>query len=559
MFRSVAIGCTVLFSLMTLVPGAAAGEFSLSVDRSDGFDLGANEVLGLDLNRACEIALARNLDLQVGRYDLAIAETQIIGASGVFDPTFNLGVNGDSTESPSASQLDGAEVNESRNTSFALGLSNFLPTGGSLGVDLRTRRTETNSQFYFLNPNWGTQFGATFTQPLLKNFGTLVNRSGIIIARTNREQAVETLKLQVISTLQQVENAYWDYASAQVEVEVKQQSLELATQLMEETGERIRVGTSAPIDLVQSEATVATRRQELILARNARANAEDALKKVLGFETPQEWALNIDTTEPYVFIPLEVNLAESIETALEQRPEVRQQNLALENMELNTKIARNATLPSLDLSASYGYSGVGGTLNTEDPVTEEPMRIKGGFDDSLDQIINTDFPYWTLGVTLKMPLGNNEAKATLARRRFEHHQAVTRMTALKQSITHDVRLAVRYLYDGAASVDAAKASRVLAERNAEAEQTKFQNGLSTNFLVLQIQDDLANAQLSALRARLNYRRAIVGYRVATGTLLDEIGIDIADPGAQEEPHTLWRNVKWMQFSDLSKDGDDAAN
>ena len=373
------------------------------------------------------------------------------------------------------------------------------------------------------------------------------------MAQTNRSQAAETLKVQVINTLQLVERAYWDFAAAKVLVEVKQQSLELAEKLLDETRERIRVGTSAPIDVVQSEASVATRNQDLILARNAQSNSEDALKQVLGFQTPAEWAMKVIAAEPYVFEPLDVDLASSIETALEKRPEILRQEMNLGLTNLNVKLARNAVLPSLDLTGSYGFSGIGGTLSIEDPTTGESTRIKGGFDDSLDQIIDTDYPNWGIGLALKVPLGNNDAKATLAQRRFEHHQNQTRLAALEQSITHDVRVAVRYLYDGAASVEASDASKILAERNVEAEQTKFANGLSTNFLVLQIQDDLANAQLSNLQARLNYRKAIVGYRVATGTLLDELGVDIADAGAPDEEHTLWKDVKWMQFVDFKGD------
>lgn len=534
---------------------ASGGQFDASVDAEPYLVIADGEVLDLNLHRAYEIALARNLDLQVGRYDLAIANTDIQGASGIFDPSFDLGADAAYNESPAATQLDGAVVSESRTTQYNLGLSGLMPTGGSVSLGLGTRRTATNSEFYFLNPSWSTGLTARLSQPLLRNFGTLVTRSRIVVAQTSRDQAAETLKTQVIATLQQVEQAYWDYAAAKVLVDVQLQSLELAQKLLEETRERIRVGTSAPIDLVQSEASVATRNQDLILARNARANSEDALKKVLGFETPAEWAMKINAVEPYVFEPLDVDLASSIETALKERPEIIRQEMTLEMTDLNVKLARNAVLPSLNLEGSYGFSGIGGTLTIDDPVTGDPIRIKGGFDDSLDQIVDGDYPNWGIGLALTVPLGNNDAKANLARRRFEHHQTKTLLSSLQQSITHDVRVAVRYLYDGAASVEAAEASKVLAERNVEAEQTKFANGLSTNFLVLQIQDDLANAQLSNLQARLNYRKAIVGYRVATGTLLDELGIDIADPGAPDEEHTLWKDVKWMQFIDFAGDDD----
>lgn len=553
---------TTVFSVLTMAVflplTASAGEFDASVDAEPYVVITEGEVLDLSLQRAYEIALARNLDLQVGRYDLAIANTDIQGASGIFDPSFDLGAEASYNESPAATQLDGAVVSESRNTQYNLGLSGLMPTGGTASIGIGTRRTATNSEFYFLNPSWSTGLTARLSQPLLRNFGTLVTRSRIVVAQTSRDQAAETLKTQVISTLQQVEQAYWDFAAAKVQVEVRLQSLQLAEKLLEETRERIRVGTSAPIDIVGSEASVAARNQDLILARNAFANSEDALKQVLGFQTPAEWAIKINAVEPYVFEPLDVDLASSIETALKERPEIIRQQMTLEMTDLNVKLARNAVLPSLNLEGSYGFSGIGGTLSIDDPVTGDPIRIKGGFDDSLDQIVDGDYPNWGIGLALTVPLGNNESKATLARRRFEHHQTETRLASLEQSITHDVRVAVRYLYDGAASVEAAEASKVLAERNVEAEQTKFANGLSTNFEVLRIQDDLASAQLSNLQARLNYRKAIVGYRVATGTLLDELGIDVADPGAAEEEHPLWKDVKWMQFIDFAGNTEDEA-
>ena len=553
MSRSRTTGFSLFAILILTTLPVSAGQFDATVNAGVVLTIADGEALDLDLQRAYEIALARNLDLQVGRYDLAIADTSIQGASGIFDPSFDVGADADYRESPAATQLDGALVSETRNTQYSLGISGLMPSGGSASIGLGTRRTATNSQFYFLNPSWSTGLTARLNQPLLRNFGTLVTRSRIVVAQTSRDQAAETLKVQVINTLQQVEQAYWDFAAAKVLVEVKQQSLELAQKLLEETRERIRVGTSAPIDVVQSEASVATRNQDLILARNAHANSEDTLKQVLGFQTPAEWAMKINAAEPYVFEPLDVDLASSIETALEKRPEILRQEMNLGITNLNVKLARNAVLPSLDLTGSYGFSGIGGTFSFDDPITGEPSRIKGGFDDSLDQIIDTEYPNWGIGLALKVPLGNNEAKANLAQRRFEHHQTQARLSVLQQSITYDVRRAVRFLYDGAASVEAAEASKALAERNVEAEQTKFANGLSTNFLVLEIQDALANAQLSNLQARLNYRKAIVGYRVATGTLLDELGVDIADPGAPEEEHTLWKDVKWMQFIDFAGD------
>ena len=510
--------------------------------------------LSLTLPQAYELALSRNLDLQVGRYDVAKAEVSIAGATGTFDPQLSLGISGDWSKSPAATQLAGAQVNVGRDAKFDLGLATVLPTGTNLSIDSSTTRSETNSTFFFLNPRWNTDLTVSVRQPLLQGFGTLVNRSAIVVARNSRDQTASSFAIKVINTLQSVEDAYWDLIATRQAVEVRQQSLELAQRLLRETQERVKVGTAAPIDTVQSEATVAARQQELITAKNAAANAEDTLKAVLGFDQPDEWNVHIKTSDELTTKPVHPRLADSIDVALKKRPEVHSLLLSIELAALNTRVARNSVLPRLDLQATYGWGGLGGNYQVIDTETGQVISTQpGGLNDALRQLRNLDFPHWTLGVTFGVPLGNNQAKATLAQRRFELDQAKVQLNALKQQITRDVRTAVRALEDGAANIDAAEAAQVAAQRNLEAEQTKYNNGLSTNYQVLQIQDDLAVAQLTALQAEVAYRKALVGYRYATGTLLDEEHVAIVDPGQPEIPHDYWKNVRWLQFVDFHGD------
>ncbi len=505
--------------------------------------------LELDLLGAFELALARNLDLQVGRYDLALADTGILGQSGIFDPTFTAGVDGSYRESPSATQLEGALVSQSRRTGFNLGLGQLLPTGTQLGLDLSSDRSATNSQFYYLNPNWSSGLTASLTQPLLSGFGTLVNRAGIVVAQNSREQTASAFATVVIATLAEVERAYWGLEAAREQVKVAEQSVQLAERLLEETRQRVKVGTSAPIDLVQSEAGVATRRQELIYARNAAGNAEDALKAQLGFDRPEEWLRPIVTTEAYEMVPQPTDLEPAIRTALEKRPDLERQELSLETLDLNAKLARNQVLPQLDLKASYGFAGTGGKGEIELP-NGDTIPIDSGWTDSMEQIRDADYPGWTLGLSLSLPIGNNQAQATLAQRRWELEQGKARLQLLRQQVIREVRQAVRALDDGAAAIEAAVASRQLAERNLQAEHTKFNNGLSTNYQVLQIQQDLSDAQLAELRARIDYRKAMAGYRLSTGTFLEAFNVEIVDPGAPPPHHDYWQDVEWLQFVDL---------
>ena len=506
--------------------------------------------LSLDLNEAYRLALTRNLNLQVRRYDVATSQASILESAGLFDPSFELGVSGNDTEQPNVTLLDGVDVNTRRNVTFNLGINQTLPTGTTWTAGGRMARTETNSENYFLNPSWSGGFEARISQPLLRGFGTLVNRANLEVAKNSREQTLYSFETEVVSTLEQVENAYWDLIAARERIKVTLQSMELAQRLLDETRERVRVGTSAPIDTVQSEATVAQRRQDLIISRNQAADAEDVLKQVLGFDQPKEWQMEIDATESVEADVIEPDLSESITAALKARPEIREQRVSMASLELNEQVARNNVLPQLDLEASYQYSGVGGTLTAENPDTGEIYRQKGGAGDAWQQILDRTFPAWTMQLNLTMPIGNNQAKGRLAQRRYEVGRAKVQLRALEQQIIQEVRRAVRGLRDSAATIEAAQATRRLQERNLEAEQTKFANGLSTNYQVLEIQEDLASAQLSEINALVAYRKALVSYKAATGRLLETEGIAVIDPEAPEVPHDILGNVEWLQFVDL---------
>jgi outer membrane protein len=548
--KTIALIAATLF-LVPALPGHAAEIDVTALPTTVGpLPMAPGDVLKLDLLGAYQLALARNLDLHVSRYDLAIADANVRGSGGIFDPYLTAGINGDSTQSPTSTILEGANVAQSRNTRFLLGVDQLLPSGTQLGGDWTSFRGETNSTFFFLNPRWDASLNLTLTQPLLNGFGTTVTRSQIIIAENLQQQTAVGFEVQVIQLLADVEQAYWELVAARQQVSVSEQSLALAQRLLEETQQRVDVGTSAPIDMVQSEATVANRQQELIYVKNASANAEDNLKALLGFNLPHEWQVKIEATDSYEMDPVLPDLQKSIETALEKRPSIIRQELELARLDHNVQVARNGALPQLNLTGSYGWSGVSGTSTIEDPDTGEPVTIRQGWGDAATQVFNFDYPKWTLGLTYSVPIGNHRAKEQLAATRYQRDRADTQLAALKQSITHEVRIAVRALYDGSAAIDAAVVSSRLAVRNLEAEQTKFNNGLSTNFQVSEIQRALADAQYAEIRARVNYRKALAGYYAFTGTYLESVGVQIDDGGEPESVHDFWKDTKWLQFSDL---------
>ena len=553
--RTIALITATLLIVSSGVSNAAELEISALPAQVESLPVTEGDVLKLDLIGAYQLALARNLNLHVGRYDIAIANANVRGSGGIFDPTLWANLDFNSNKTPTSTILEGANVVESDNMNFGLGVNQLLPSGTELGASWMSVRGETNSEFYFLNPRWDARLNLTLTQPLLNGFGTNATRAQIIIAENLRDQAAVGFEVEIIRLMADVELAYWELVATRQAIAVTVQSLELAERLLEETRQRVEVGTSAPIDMVQSEATVATRHQELIYANNAASNAEDNLKALLGFDLPHEWQVRVETTDSYNVDPFLPDLGESIETALHKRPAIIRQELEMERLNTNVKVARNSALSRLDLTGSYGWGGVSGTSTITDD-EGNPVTIREGWGDAAGQVFDFDFPRWTVGLNFSVPMGNHRAKEQLAANRYYRDRSGAQLAALKQEITRQVRFAVRALEDGAAAIDAAVASRRLAVRNLEAEQTKFNNGLSTNFQVSEIQDALATAQFGEIRARVGYRKAIATYFHSTGTFLEAKHVEITDTEASDSVHDYWKDVKWLQFTDFKKKRDD---
>jgi len=542
---------------LLLCGAATAAEPGLSVgtapgQQTRGARLGAPE-LRLSLEDAVAVALQHNINLEVSRLGLGAAEQGFLGSTGIFDWLLQSDLGASYSEAPSTNELVGAEVAIQRGRQFDLSIGKLIPTGGSFSVGWTNTRSRTNSTFYFLNPSYDSGLTFSLTQPLLRGFGTDVTRASIEVARRSRDLSRVQFEEIVISTAQAVESAYWNLVYAIENLKVTQHSLKLAQDLLDQTRTRVRIGTSAPIDIVQSEAAVASREVDIIKAENAIGNAADLLKDLMGFENPQDWQSQVIPTDVLEATTETVDLEKSIETALQRRPELRERQLDQEIGEINVLTARNVLRPQLNVGINYGYAGVGGDQITVDPQTGQVIStIPGGWSDALSQLVNRDYNQWSAGLTFSYPLANTQAKAQLAAQRFKLASARQNAALTRQAIISDVRNAVRGLDASAKAIVAAVKSRELAERNLDAEQKKFANGMSTNFQVVKIQDDLAIAQAAELQARVLYRQAAAVYRAAVGDLLDSMGIKVEDEARPKEPHTGWRDAGWLKFGNYVK-------
>ncbi len=297
----------------------------------------------------------------------------------------------------------------------------------------------------------------------------------------------------------------------------------MAKQLHEQNMIRVEVGTLAPLELVQSEAGVASREVEIIRARAAIGDRSDVLRQLMNLERLGDlWDLPIVPTSDPFEQPETLELDEAIETALENRPELRQQELALQNRQVDVDYFRNQRKARLDFAGTYGLNGVGGDI------VDPEMPSDGDYLDAMDQILNADFDGWRVALNFAFPIQNRTAKANSAIADVNFDRALAVQKDVELGVITEVRRVARALGASLEAVDSAEVSRRLQEKNYEAEQKRYDNGMSTSFQVLQIQEDLTQARSQYVDAVAAYRRALALHYQSIGKLIEESGVEIID-------------------------------
>ena len=480
-------------------------------------------VLMLSLDDAIAIALERNLSLVVERFAQEEADLLIQQNRGIYDLFTTADFQKLEDTSPAASNLDGAVVQEFELMDFDIGLEQLVSTGGRVRFDWDNNEQKTNSLFATLNPSYRIDMDLTFIQPLLRNRGKLATERSLMIAQTNLGISRETFELQVTQVILDVEAAYWNLAESIAQLEVAEESLDLAKQLHEQNQIRVEVGTLAPLELVQSEAGVASREVDIIRARAAIGDRSDVLRRLMNLERDGDlWSLPIDPTSDPFEQPETVGLDEAIEIALENRPELQQQELAIRNREIDVDYFKNQRKARLDFAGTYGLNGVGGD------VTDPDFPSEGDYLDAMDQILNADFDGWRVALNFAFPVQNRTAKANSAIADVNYERAVAVQKDVELGVITEVRRVARALEAAAEQVESAEVSRRLEEKNYEAEQKRYDNGMSTSFQVLQIQEDLSTARSRYVDAVAAYRRALALHYQSIGKLIEESGVEIVD-------------------------------
>jgi outer membrane protein len=469
-----------------------------------------------------------------------------------FDPviTSTLQVDKDNTESTSAFSPVPVVAQNTYTANFAY--TQGFQWGTALNVGFNNTHQTTNLTTSLLTPEISSNFQFRVTQNLLQGFGSLPNLRFIHIAKNNREISDVAFRLQIITTVDQIEDMYWDLVYAYENVRVQQEALAYAQKALSDTQQQAKVGTVPPIQVVSAQSTVATDQQNLILAQNNLQLEQLLMKNAVSrsIEDPLLAEADVIPTSTMLLPQQEpvIPIQDMINEALQHRAELVESRIDLTSRDLSAKAVRNDLLPSLQAFAYYGGSGVGGDVNPNcslngtrcfNSALAPPPFVNGGpvsYVTTLNQLVNSTAPDKGFGLTLSIPLRNREAQANQIRADLEYRQAQVRLHQLENQVRIEVRNAQFDVKQNRVAVEAAQAAVDSARQTLQSDQEKLKVGLTTTTAVLQDASVLTTSESGLVSARAAYEKSRIELDRATGLLLDHAGIDVADATRGQVTH-----------------------
>ncbi len=475
----------------------------------------------LRLEDAVTRAMDQNIDLAVARLNPQIQDLALAGTRAAYRPTVT-GTLGDQSRSQmGTSTVSGAAagaITSTQTYTYNTGVSQILPwTGGTASLTFNNSRAFLVSNTYTVNPNFQASFTAQLTQPLWRNFKIDSTRNSLWTGLISRQIADVNLRASVVNTEASTRNAYWDLVYAVQNLEIQKKALELAEQLVKDNQAKVEVGTLAPLDVVTAQSGAAQARQRVVAAQQTRQQNEIALKRLI-VNSAQDplWNSTINPVDrpetPTQAGPIDLKAA--IANALSKRTDLEVSRQTLRQSEITLKYNHNQTLPDANLTASYGGSGTGGNVyDRAQTVGGAPVFVRaGGYTDALSILRQFQVPTWNVSVQFSYPIGTSTADASYARARVQYQQSLTQLKSAELRVATDVTQAALNVQSNLQQVETARVARELAQKQLEAEQSKYEVGMQTNYFVVQAQQNLAAAQVSELQATLNYRKSLVTFQ-----------------------------------------------
>ena len=512
-----------------------------------------NQQRPLSLRDALSLALDNNKDIEVARENVRIAEFDLLGAQGVYDPRLTTAAFYERAENPISSFLSGGQNGSTTQSDFAgsMRLEGQSPVlGGSYRLDFSSTRFTTNNEFVALNPQYPTSLSFSYTQPLWRGRKIDNSRRQIEIARKNLSLSDSQFRQRAIDTITNVQRAYWDLVFSLRSLQVQRDAVSVARTQLEHNRRLVAQGQLAPIDIVAAEAQISTYEQKVFSALEEVSKAENTLKNLIAEnQQSQIWAESIVPTDSVELTVPDISLPDALKTAMENRPELQQSNVKKEINQIDQRYFKDQTKPGVDLVGTYGVNGLAGAISTAgvNPFTQSSLQVRqrvdelselvgldplpiippqtfspdllGGYGQSIQNLLANRYGNFRVGVQISLPLRNRTAEAQLGRSLVEGERIGTEREQLEQTIQVDVRNALQAVRSSEARLQAAAATREANEKQFASEQRKLDAGQSTTFLVLERQTALTEARGLELKAQTDLNKAIADLQRATGNAL----------------------------------------
>jgi len=509
-----------------------------------------NDQQPLTLREAIALALVNNKDIEVARDSVKIAEYDLLSMHGAYDPRLSAQSYYEKIKTPAASFLSGASnAVEATDFTATTRLEGLTPKyGGNYRLDFSSVRSTSNSLFTALNPQYPTALTFTYIQPLMRGLRFDLPRRQIEVAKKNLSLTDAQFRQRAIEVITSVQRSYWDLVFALRNLQIQRDSLNDSRSQLEHNRRMVAEGSLAPIDVVAAETQVANFEQAEFSALEDVNRAENSLKNMIAENQKAKlWGLSIIPTDQADLTLPQVSLPDAMSSAIQNRQELRQSDLAREINLLDQRLYRDQTKPEIDLVGSYGMVGNAGTLAGSNPLSASSDQVRarvnqlsllsglpalpapaastispdllGGYPQSLSNLGSNQFNNFRVGVSISLPLRNRTAAGQLGHSLVEGKRIATQREQLEQLIQVEVRNALQSLTTASARLRSAAIARSTAEQQYESEKRKLDVGQSTVFLVLERQTALATARGNELRAQTDLNKSIAELQRATGNSL----------------------------------------
>ncbi len=469
----------------------------------------------LSMNDAVTMALEHNLGLKADRMDVEVADQNIASAKSAYLPVLTGSFGRQSNRSVPTDFTQGITDITSNGMTVATTVSQLTPWfGGSYSASWNANRNDQIGGLSSINPRVGSGISLTYNQPLWREFKIDSERVNVETSQRQRSIADLGLQTRIVVTEVTVKTAYLNLVAAVENRKVAQQNMDIADQSLRNARARVQVGQSPQIDVVQAEAQAASFREVLIASDARIGQAEDNLRQlILDPARPDYWQVRLELTDTIQVTPFTVDVDAAIKNALENRLDLQQFRQNGEIIDLRMELNKNLTKPNVDLRLNYSASGTAGTVFEFGDGFPPPIlsRSDRSFGSALGDTFSGAYPSWSAGVQVGYPIGRTAQKAALATTEIQKRQLITDVRNLELAIVRDVRDAARQVLNSFERVQAARAAREASQTQLDAENRRFEVGLSTTLEQQVRQRELAQARNSELSAMIAYNQALINF------------------------------------------------